>query len=412
MGYKVKVLQNKKLIAANAVYSMLFVAVSLTITSPILIEISNSLNVSVALAGLLFTFLSAGYISGALLNNIVCKYFKRKYVYRAVLFTQIVFFIVFAISKNIYVSFMSFFMLGFCCGFLDVIINTLMVQLYRSNPGFSLNLTHILFGVGAFLGPAISSQIVGHGLNWSLAIFIVAVLVLINFILSLFLEIPSSDNYVGRKLLAANGLKEFGNPGSGQMLPKLNLGLLLLIMFAFFMMAATQQGFSAWMPSFLRIERGFSSILAGQSLSFFWAALSIGRLIVGIISRRIRLEKMVIFLSFFCFIFAFISLYFDNKVVAIASFLLMGAFHSGIWPSLLALGSIYFKDRNNFVISILSVTGSLGGLFAVSLINFIYKNTNSLRLGLFIVSSFIFITFIILVVNYFVNRMKIKANLI
>jgi hypothetical protein len=90
----------------------------------------------------------------------------------------------------------------------------------------------------------------------------------------------------------------------------------------------------------------------------------------------------------------------------------MGAFHSGIWPSLLALGSIYFKDRNNFVISILSVTGSSGGLFAVSLINFVYKNTNSLRLGLFIVSSFIFITFIILVVNYLVNRMKIKANLI
>jgi FHS family glucose/mannose:H+ symporter-like MFS transporter len=403
-------LQNKKLIAASVVYSMIFVAVSITVASPILIEISNSLKISVALTGFLFTFLSIGYISGAALNSFVCKYIERKHVYRTVLFAQFALFLIFAISKNIYIAFASFFMLGICCGFLDVIVNTVIVEMFRGNPGISLNLTHMFFGLGAFLGPTISSQVVGGGLDWSFAVFIVAGLVLINFVLSLFLRIPLSDNYIGRKPLATPGLKESSNPNHGRILPKLDTGLLLLIIFAFFAMAATQQGFSAWMPSFLRIERGYSSILAGQSLSFFWAMLSIGRLIVGIISRRIRLEKIVILLSFFCFIFAFISVYSSNKVLAFASFLLMGAFHSGIWPSLLAMGSIYFKERNNFVISILSAVGSLGGLFAVSFISFVYKNTDNLQLGLSIVASFIFIAFIILVVFYLINKARINAK--
>lgn len=389
---------------------MILVAVSFTVASPVLIEISISLNTSIALAGLLFTFLSIGYISGAALNNFVCKYFERKHVYRSILFSQFVFFIIFSLSKSVYVAFVSFFILGLCCGFLDVIVNTVMIQLYRSNPGTSLNLTHMFFGLGAFVGPMISSQIVGQGLNWLFAIFIVAGLILINFVLSLFLDVPVSDNYVGRKSFVASDLKGSSDPNYGQVLPKLYTGLLLLIVFAFFMMAATQQGFSAWMPSFLRTERDFNSILAGQSLSFFWAMLSVGRLVVSIISRRIRLEKIVIFLSFFCSIFAFTSVYFGNKVLAFASFLLMGAFHSGIWPSLLALGSIYFKERNNFVISILSAVGSLGGLFAVSFISLVYKNTNNLQLGLFIVSSFIFIAFIVLVIFYLINKVKINAK--
>ena len=388
----------------------MLVAVNFTVASPILIEISNSLNTSVALAGLLFTFLPLGYISGTALNNFICKYFERKYVYRVILFIQFVFFIVLALSKSIYITFISFFMLGFCCGFLNVIVNTVMIQLYRNNPGVSLNLTHVFFGIGAFLGPVISSQIVGEGLNWAFAIFIVAGLILINFLLSMFIDVPISDNYVSRKSLETTYLKESDNPVKGQELPKLQTGLLLLIVFAFFTMSVTQQGFTAWMPSFLRIERDFSSTLAGQSLSFFWAMLSIGRLVVGIISKRIRLEKIVIFLSFFCFVSAFISVYFSNKVLALVSFLLMGAFHSGIWPSLLALGSIYFKERNNFVISILSAVGSLGGLFAASFISFVYENTNNLQIGLLIVASFIFLAFIILVVFYLINKARINAK--
>ena len=402
--------QNRKLISSSAIYSMILIAANFTVASPILIEISRTLDVSVALAGILFTFLSIGNIAGAALNSFVCKFIQRKYLYRAVLFAQFALFMIFAISNNFYIAVTIFFLMGICSGSLNVMVSTVMVEMFVGSPGTSLNLTHMFFGLGAFLGPIISSQIVGRGLDWSYVFYIIAGLILINFLLSLFFEIPVSDNYVGLKSYTLTGSKKSDNPGHGQMLPKLNVGLFFLIALASFMMAAAQQGFSTWMPSFLRIERDYNSILAGQSLSLFWAILSIGRLVVGIISKRIRLEKIVIFLSLPCFIFAFISVYFNNKTLAFVSFLLMGAFHSGIWPSLLALGSVYFKERSNFVISILSAVCSLGGLLAISFISLLYDTTNNLQLGLLIISSFMFITFVALVIFYLINRVKINAK--
>lgn len=404
---KKDILPGKKLATVSLIYSMIFLAVSFTIASPILIEISDSIRSSVALAGLIFTFFTLGYIPGALLSNLVSKYVRRKILYSLILFFHFGLFILFAYSKNLYSAYISFLLLGICCGLLDVTVNTILVDLYRENTGSSLNLVHVFFGFGAFLGSVISSQVVGRGFNWTASFYLTSCLILINFLISLFIKLPASESYVRRGSLGRSRSNMGSEAASIDNMSKLAIGILLLLIFAQFCSNATQNGFNMWMPTFLRVERGFSGLFAGQILSFFWIIIGIGRFVIGMISRKIKLEKILMFLSFFCFIFAVISVVVNNRLIALISFLFMGAFLSGIFPSMIAIGSIYFEERKSLVISILVTFGVMGGLFSSFFMSMIYKITGNLQIGMFAIASFMSIAFVILIIFYLINKGKI-----
>jgi len=278
-------------------------------------------------------------------NNLISRYVKRNYLYCTVLLLQLIFFIVFTQSHNLYAACVNFCLLGFFCGLLDVTLNTIVIDLFKESAGSSLNLMHMFFGFGAFLGSAISSQVVGRGLSWAISFYIVAGLIFFNFAISLFLKIPESDNYMQRNQLKTDKEYRIRDISLKNKLSVFTIVILLMLLLTQFSSSVTLQGFSFWMPTFLRIERDSSGILAGQILSLYWAVIGIGRLIVGIVSRKIRLEKILLLLSSFCFVFAVISIAINNNVISYSSFLIMGAFHSGIFPSMLALGSIFFTKK-------------------------------------------------------------------
>jgi FHS family glucose/mannose:H+ symporter-like MFS transporter len=389
---------------------MILLAVSFAIASLVLIEISESIGSSVALVGLIFTFFSLGYIPGALLSNLMSKYVKRKILYSIILFFHFGLFILFALSRNLYGAYISFLLLGICCGLLDVTVNTILVDLYIENTGSSLNLVHVFFGFGAFLGSTISSQVVGRGLSWTVSFYLTACLILINFMISLFIKLPAPESYMQRDSLGRSKSNMGSETASIDNMPRLAIGILLLLIFAQFCSNVTQNGFNMWMPTFLRVGRGFSGLFAGQILSFFWVIIGIGRFVVGMISRKIKLEKILIFSCFFCFILAIISVAINNKFIELVSFLFTGAFLLGIFPSVLAVGSAHFRKRKDLVISILVMFGVMGGLFSSFFMSVIYKFTGNLNIGMFAIASFMLNSFVMFIIFYLINKRKINAK--
>lgn len=397
----------RKFILASGIYGMILIAINFTMASPVLIEISKSVKSTIALTGMILTFMALGFIFGTVLNGIFTRFIKRKHLYRTVLFVQSLSFMIFAFSKNLVLSLIMFLMLGICCGILEVAIGTMMVELSKKTAGLTLNLVHVFFGIGAIAGPALSSQIVGHGFSWQIGFLFVSGLVFVNFIFSLFIKIPSAEEYDNRQLILNSNAVKSSSPKIVSNFTKLTIGLIILLSVIIFTNTATEVGFTSWMPTFMRLNKGFSNVLAGQSLSLFWLAMLVGRLLVGLLSRWFKIEIILIFLCIACFISAISSVLVKNSAAVFVLFVFVGLTQSGMWPGVLALGSSCFPKNVNLVISVLSAAGGIGGLVSSFIVSLIYYRFDNLKSGLIISSSYVLIAFIVLsIFSLISNREK------
>jgi len=397
----------RKFILASGIYGMILIAINFTMASPVLIEISKSVKSTIALTGMILTFMALGFIFGTVLNGIFTRFIKRKHLYRTVLFVQSLSFMIFAFSKNLVLSLIMFLMLGICCGILEVAIGTMMVELSKKTAGLTLNLVHVFFGIGAIAGPALSSQIVGHGFSWQIGFLFVSGLVFVNFIFSLFIKIPSAEEYDNRQLILNSNAVKSSSPKIVSNFTKLTIGLIILLSVIIFTNTATEVGFTSWMPTFMRLNKGFSNVLAGQSLSLFWLAMLVGRLLVGLLSRWFKIEIILIFLCIACFISAISSVLVKNSAAVFVLFVFVGLTQSGMWPGVLALGSNCFPKNVNLVISVLSAAGGIGGLVSSFIVSLIYYRFDNLKSGLIISSSYVLIAFIVLsIFSLISNREK------
>lgn len=375
---------NNTLLNISCFYSMTIYAISASLTSPILLEISNYINKDIKYMGTIFSFLFFGLISGAFLNNILSNYFNRKKITLFFYFLLPISIFFVTLSFNFLFIIIVFFFIGLAGGFIEVQVSVLIMDLNSKREGLFVNLVHVFFGIGAFIGPLISTLLISKGFSWKYPYYLLTILSIINLFFFIFLRVPVSK--IGDNKYKFNFIQ----------LRKLNKNILffLLLAFAILFYTCSEMGLSSWLPTFLRIDRNFSNILAGRALSFLWLGIMVGRLITGFLTRKLRMFYILIFLTVLSIISITIGINLSNKLFIIILFALSGLFLSGIWPLIITIGGTRYPDKRNFILSQLTIFGGLGGLFSPWFIGKIYQNY-SLFFGmsfnyLFLILVFIF----------------------
>ncbi|MES0342058.1 MAG: hypothetical protein ABUK08_07075, partial [Candidatus Humimicrobiaceae bacterium] len=149
-----------------------------------------------------------------------------------------------------------------------------------------------------------------------------------------------------------------------------------LLIFAMFFYVSAEIGIAFWLPTFLRLNKSFPTILASQILSYFWFSFVIGRFIIGFLSRKIKIINILLIVTLLSIPSILLGIYTDNIVLIIFAFLLTGLLFSGIWPLIVSLGGLRFSSQRDFVVPILIMAGGIGGLFSPWFIGNIFYNFN------------------------------------
>jgi len=387
-------ISKKIFINTSCFLGLMIFGMVLVMTSPILIEISQSIDRNIENMGSIFPFFYIGFIIGSFLSSSIINYWNRKKTlsfFYFLLFVS-VFGMTFVFNYSYFVIIFS--LIGLSSGFIESQVSTIVIEINKKNEGLFINLTQVFFGIGAFIGPLIPIFIISKGIDWRYSYLLVSLVCLLNFIYFLFINIP--DIRV-EKIRDRN--KIFKPVHLDESL------VFYLLVFAILFYVSAEMGLAIWLPTFLRLNKLFSSMLAGQVLSFFWLSFVAGRFLIGFLTKKVKILNILLVVTSLSIFSILLGVYTENKFLIIFAFILTGILFSSIWPLIVLLGGLRYASKRNFVVSILIMAGGVGGLFSPWFIGKVFSSSN-LFFALNIVYIFLFFLLVLIIGIVIIDRKK------
>ena len=214
---------------------------------------------------------------------------------------------------------------GLGAGAIDAGLNTYAASHFDAR---TVNWLHACFGVGSATGPIIMTSVLSAGQSWRVGYLIVGCAQLtlaacFAWTRASWLAGPVGDVRAPpvRSAPARATLR----------LPAAWLGIAL-----FFVYTGIEVSAGQWMFSLLTESRGLATAAAGTCVSIYWASLTAGRVVFGIIAPRVRVERALL-VCMVAIAFGAALVWTDIADAAtIAGFALMGLCLAPIFPSLIS----------------------------------------------------------------------------
>lgn len=178
-----------------------------------------------------------------------------------------------------------YFLAGFCLRILDTMLNAFIGDIHSKNRGYHMNMLHLFFGVGAFVGPIGARLLLQASNSWRNTYLVVGVACLLVNCLGLWMLLPARKREVSSQKTKQGAAKSdrirYLKPGM------LFLGTALLLY------SAHQSGISAWIPHFMTERIGTGKTFASAMLSLYWIGIITSRLIASRISKTMSPQILV-----------------------------------------------------------------------------------------------------------------------
>ena len=387
-----KNISKKIFINISCFYGVMVFGMALVMTSPILIEISQRIDHNIENMGSIFSLFYGGFIIGSFLSSSIINYWGRKKTLSSFYFLLFISVLGMAFIFNYPFLIVVFSLIGLSGGFIESQVSSIVLEVNKKNEGLFVNLTQVFFGIGAFIGPLIPTFIISKGIDWKYSYIILSLICLINFIYFLFINIPDT------RLKKIRGSIKTFKPVA------LDKGaVFFLLVFAIFFYVCAEMGLVIWFPTFLRLNKSFSSILASQVLSFFWLSFVAGRLLIGFLTKKVKILNILLVVTILSIPSILLGIYTENKFLIIFAFVITGLLFSGIWPLIVTLGGLRYPSKRDFVVSILVMAGGVGGLFSPWLIGKVFSSLN-LLFALNIIYIFLFFLIALIISLVIIDR--------
>jgi FHS family glucose/mannose:H+ symporter-like MFS transporter len=273
-----------------------------------------------------------------------------------------------------------------------------MVEGQVENKDSVVNIGHVFFALAALTSPIISSRLISTEAGWRYLYYIVIFLAVISAVLYLVFEKwRSGPAQIVREKISLRSI--FGDR-------RKNIFMVISIIIMVFYFILETVIFS-WFPTFLRLGKSFDVFQAGYALSIFWIGILAGRLIISVLSYRIKADHILFGLSILSLISLSIAIFSREPVLTYTGIGLAGLGFSGFVPLMISSSSGIFERRKDIVLTIMLAIGissnALGPVIASSIAG--YNLTMSVAVSIILMSG----AFIFLVIRYFYSK-NIKKN--
>jgi fucose permease len=249
---------------------------------------------------------------------------------------------------------------GLGAGAIDAGLNTYAAGHFDAR---TVNWLHACFGVGSAAGPIIMTSVLASGHSWRLGYLIVGCAQL--GLASCFALTRAS--WLAGPADASPAPVRSAPARATLRLPAAWLGIAL-----FFVYTGIEVSAGQWMFSLLTEARGVSTAVAGTCVSMYWASLTAGRVLFGIIAPRVALERAL----FLCMVAIALgaALVWVNAAAwaTFAGFGLMGLCLAPVFPSLISttprrIGAEHVANAVGFQVAAAALGGgAMPGLVGVA----------------------------------------------
>jgi fucose permease len=329
---------------------LLMVGINSGWIGPFLPQISHSAHIPIERAGLIVSASAAGYFISVLIAGEIHQQLSAQKILVGAMALFTAGLVWLAIAPGLAGLLCAGILIGVANGGIDIGANALIVELNRERLASALNYLHVLFGVGALLGPLIVSAAFasrvpywwifgGGGLACAAIAFRLGVT-------------PAHE--VRTQPEPADG---------GGFIAMLSRPLIWAISAVMFLYVGAELGIGAWLFLYLRTAGALSPMLASSGVSLYWLGLVCGRAFGGRIGHRMAIPQFTMLAASLSAV-ALMTLIAAPAAggPAASAMFLIGVGFGPVFPNMIAAGAARFPAEIGRMTSIVVAAGALGGI--------------------------------------------------
>jgi fucose permease len=262
---------------------------------------------------------------------------------------------------------------GFGSGLMDAGLNTYLAAEYNEG---QMQWLHACFGLGATLSPLIMTASLALFVSWRPAFIFVGILMVILAACFLFTlpawKRPQKPSANPSEIeIAELGLMDYRTSLWETLLRVITWASILL----FLLYTGAELTLGNWTYTLFTEGRGVSPQLAGLWAGGFWATFTIGRVLAGLYTRRIRLNTMMYGAMLLALVGAILFWWNPISLVGVAGVFIVGFAMAPIFPGLVSSTSQRVGQRHaGNTIGIQISAAGLGGALLPSLAGFLAEH--------------------------------------
>ncbi len=333
---------------------LLMVGINSGWIGPFIPQIARTAHLPIERAGLIVSASAAGYLISVLIAGEINQQLSAQKILvgAMVLFTAGLTGL--AMAPGLAGLLCAGFLNGVANGGIDIGANALIVELNRERLASALNYLHVLFGIGALLGPLIVSAAFATRLPyWWVFGGGAMACAAIGFGMGVTpaIEVRTSP--------------AFGDKYSNGFITMLSRPLIWAISGVMFLYVGAEIGIGAWLFLYLRMAGALGPMLASSGVSLYWTGLVCGRAFGGRLGHRIALPQFTMLASSLSAAALLILIVAPTSgVLAASAIFLIGVGYGPVFPNMIAVGAAQFPAEVGRMTSIVVAGGALGSIIA------------------------------------------------
>lgn len=338
---------NKKQVYGSAFSGMLLFGMGLITLGAVVPELKEKFLLDEEDAGTLFSILPIGILAGSLLFGPVADRYGYKWLMVISCMAMGAGFEGIAYSPSLFSLKIAVFVFGFGGGVLNGATNAMVADISAGTKGANLSLLGVFFGIGALGMPFMLGLLKGT-VPARQVVAIVGLVTWIMGIVYLFIQFPASKKAQGFVQEQKSSLFKGG--------------LLLFISFYLFCQSSFESILNNWTTTYFTKGLLIAGDKALFALSLYVVGLTIMRLLIGSIFRKVPAGKLQA-ASWAMAIAGSLLLYFaDTYFVALTGLVFLGAGLAGGFPVMLGILGDRFAGRLGTAFSVALVIGLTGNM--------------------------------------------------
>ncbi|MFY2252500.1 MFS transporter [Priestia megaterium] len=287
---------------------------------------------------------------------------------------------------------------------LEVVVATLMMEVFIGRRAIVMSYLEVSFGLGALLMPLVASLLISQN-SWRFSFFITSVLALLMVVVCKM--IPFKKETV---LTSESDASDANSEPAPVLTKNQRWKILALFSVMIFMYAGVESSMNNFLSSIFITYLDVIPSQATLSISVFWVAMLIGRVATGWIIRIVTYERYL-FGSIGGTIVSLVLFILLKE--AVAGYILLGFLGlamSGIYSITMVYANHTFTGSARIVTSLITGFSGLGGAVFPALIGFT-MDASGITSALWYITAFACLYLLALCIIFFVQRdAKQKAN--
>ena len=357
---------DRKIVAVNFA-AMFEHGIILLLLGPLVPSFMATFAIGESMAGLLLAAGSVGFVTGLFFAGAVIDRVNVRAALAIGLAVEAAALVLFAIAPAFAVALVAGFALRFGASFIEAgsnVMPTLTAQ--RRSPHAVMNLVHMFFSVGAFLGPFLIGLYLEATGQWRPIMFLTL--------------IPVGLVLAGTLLLRMPRRQTQHNPAETH--PLSHIGSVFRMKhvvfgaFTLFFYVGAEVGVSSWVVHYLQSVVGLPPVFSAAGLSILWIAIMIGRLANSLLANRYSSRSLVTISGIGGALGSVAFLFAGGLFGTYLALAWIGLCFSGVFPNVMAELNNRHPEKTGSATAVMAMGASLGAGAAQLFVGFVAENVS------------------------------------